>query len=127
VVNGLIYVIGAFVGLFPDETPVPDVYIYDPALKTWSKGPSIPIQRRRGAAATVVAHGKIYISGGNTKGHRDGWVPWFDEFDPATGIWRQLPDAPQPRDHHRAVVVQDRLYLIFGASLQLWSARWCSR
>jgi len=113
-VNGLIYVIGAFTGAYPDETPVPDIYIYNPASKSWSKGPSIPLARRRGATATGVYNGKIYVAGGNTLGHRAGWVAWFDEFDPATGSWTQLADAPQPRDHHRALVVQDRLYLVSG-------------
>ncbi len=112
--NGLVYVIGAFVGGYPDETPVPDIYIFNPASKVWSKGPAIPSDRRRGAAASAAYGGKIYIAGGNTKGHRAGWVAWFDEFDPATGAWRRLPDAPRARDHHRAVVVGNRLYLISG-------------
>jgi uncharacterized repeat protein (TIGR03806 family) len=114
VVNGLLYVIGAFVGNYPDETPVPDVYIYNPVTKVWSKGPSIPADRRRGAAAAAAHNGKIYIAGGNTLGHRAGWVKWFDEFDPATGTWKVLPDLPQARDHHRAVVVRDQLYLVAG-------------
>jgi len=114
VVGGLVYLIGAFSGAYPDEEPVPDVYIFDPAAAAWRKGPSIPVDRRRGAAASGVYGGKIYIAGGNTKGHRAGWVSWFDEFDPATGAWRRLPDAPQPRDHHRAVVIGDRMYLVSG-------------
>jgi len=113
-VNGLVYVICAFVGPYPNETPVPDIYIYNPTSKTWSKGPSIPVDRRRGASATGVYNGKIYIAGGNTKGHNDGWVAWFDEFNPATGTWTRLPDAPRPRDHHRAAVIQGRLYLVSG-------------
>ena len=113
-VNGLVYVIGAMVGSYPDETNVPDIYIFNPISKVWSKGPSIPIDRRRGGAATGVYNGKIYIAGGNTKGHRSGWVSWFDEFDPGTGAWKRLTDAPQPRDHHRACVVQDRMYLVAG-------------
>ena len=121
-VNGLVYVIGAFSGSYPDEIAVPDIYIYNPASRTWSKGPQIPFDRRRGAGAAGVYNGKIYIVGGNTKGHRAGWVPWFDEFDPATGVWKRLPDAPQPRDHHRAVVMQNRLYVVSGRQSEYDSA-----
>ncbi len=113
-VNGLVYVIGAMVGPFPDETSVPEIYIYNPATRLWAKGPVIPASRRRGGAATGVYQNKIYIAGGNTKGHRDGWVAWFDEFDPAANTWKVLADAPQPRDHHRAAVVQGKLYLVSG-------------
>jgi hypothetical protein len=79
------------------------VEYYDPASNTWTK-----------STAAGVYNGKIYIAGGNTKGHRSGWVSWFDEFDPATGAWTRLTDAPQPRDHHRACVIQDRMYLVAG-------------
>lgn len=114
VVGGLVYVIGAFSGSYPDEVPVPDVYIHDPSRGTWTKGPAIPVDRRRGATAGAAYGGKIYLAGGNTKGHRAGWVAWFDEFDPVSGSWRRLPDAPRPRDHHRAVVAGDRLFLVSG-------------
>ncbi|MEX2565810.1 MAG: hypothetical protein WD431_07710 [Cyclobacteriaceae bacterium] len=52
--NDKIYVIGAFTGGYPHETPIPHVYIYDPSLDQWSKGHEIPEGRRRGAAGVVV-------------------------------------------------------------------------
>jgi len=114
VVDGLVYVIGAFVGDFPNESPLDTIYIYDPAAGTWTAGEQIPSARRRGSAATGVFEGKIYIAGGNTLGHRAFSVPWLDVYDPVAGTWTVLPDAPQSRDHHRAVVVRDRLYLVQG-------------
>jgi N-acetylneuraminic acid mutarotase len=113
-VNGLVYVIGAMYGSYPVENNVPDIYIYNPTTKTWAKGPPIPVARQRGGAATGVYNGKIYIACGNTKGHSPGWVPWFDSFDPATNTWTVLTDAPQPRDHHKAVVYDNKMYLLAG-------------
>ncbi len=112
--NNKIYIVGAFTGNYSSEPPVPNVYIYDITTNQWSVGPEIPDARQRGAAAAVVFNEKIYIVGGNTKGHQGGFVAWFDEFDPATGAWTPLADAPIARDHHRAAIVQDKLYVVAG-------------
>ncbi len=112
--NNKIYIVGAFTGTYSSEPPVPNVYILDIATKEWTVGPEIPSDRQRGAAAAVVYNEKIYIVGGNTLGHQGGFVPWFDEFDPATGNWTVLADAPIARDHHRAAIVQDKLYVVAG-------------
>jgi N-acetylneuraminic acid mutarotase len=112
--NGLIYVAGAFTGDYPNETPVPDVYIYNPATNAWTIGPKIPQARRRGAAGAVVYNQKIYLVGGITKGHTSGFVKWLDELDPATGTWQTLPDANFARDHFHAAVVGNKLYAAGG-------------
>lgn len=112
--NGLIYVAGAFTGDYPNETPVPDVYIYNPGTNAWTIGPKIPQARRRGSAGVVVHNQKIYLVGGITKGHTSGFVKWLDELDPATGTWRTLPDANFARDHFHAAVVGNRLYAAGG-------------
>jgi hypothetical protein len=39
-----------------------------------------------------------------------GYVPWLDRFDPATGKWQVLPDAPHARDHFQAVVLNGKIY-----------------
>lgn len=62
----------------------------------------------------MVHKGKIYLVGGIIDGHTSGTVAWFDEFDPKTGVWRQLPDAPRIRDHFPALVAGGRLYCIGG-------------
>ncbi|MBX9850513.1 MAG: choice-of-anchor D domain-containing protein [Cytophagaceae bacterium] len=112
--DNLIYVICAFTGGYPNETPVPDIYIYDPAADKWMKGRSIPPERRRGSAGVVVYNDKIYIASGITNGHQSGFVPWFDEYNPATNEWKILPDAPHSRDHFNAVVNGNKLYLAGG-------------
>ncbi|GHB73657.1 ring canal kelch protein [Persicitalea jodogahamensis] len=109
-----IYVLGAFTGPYPHETPIPDVYIYNPARDEWRKGPEIPADRRRGAAGAFVRNDKIYMVAGIKDGHWDGHVAWLDEYDPKTGQWKQLPDAPRPRDHVSVALVGNKLYAAGG-------------
>jgi hypothetical protein len=110
-----LYIIGAFTGGFPEETPVADIYIYDPATNEWEvRTDVIPVERRRGAAGAVVYNGKIYLVGGITNGHTSGWVKWFDSYDPLTGSWEILPDAPHERDHFHAVSINNNLYAVAG-------------
>jgi len=112
--QGKIYVLGAFTGGFPHETPIPDVYTYDPATDKWEVVVSIPEDRRRGAAGVAVYRDKIYLVCGIQDGHYDGHVTWLDEFDPATEKWTQLADAPRSRDHFQAAIVGDKLYAAAG-------------
>ena len=112
--DGKIYVVGAMTGGWPAEPPLPDVYIYDPATNRWSKGPAIPADRRRGGAGAVVHGGQIYLVGGIQNGHTDGHVAWVDAFDPRTGAWRRLPDAPRARDHFQVGVIDEKLYVAGG-------------
>jgi N-acetylneuraminic acid mutarotase len=112
--KGEVYVIGAFTGGFPHETPIPRIYIYNPKNDAWREGPEIPAGRRRGAAGVTVYQDKIYLVSGIVDGHYDGHVPWFDVFDPATGTWRPLPDAPRARDHFQAAVADNKLVVAGG-------------
>ncbi|WP_162558723.1 PKD domain-containing protein [Robertkochia solimangrovi] len=113
--KGLIWVIGAFKdNTYPVETPAEYIYIFDPAGQQWIQGPEIPENRRRGSTGMVVYNDKFYVIGGNTKGHDGGYVQWFDEFDPATGTWTELEDAPHARDHFQATVIDGKLYAVAG-------------
>lgn len=113
--NGKIYVICAFTGGFPDETPVGDIYIYDIASNSWSVlANQIPSARRRGAAGAVVYNNKIYVVGGAKVGHMSGWVSYLDEFNPATNAWTTLADAPHQRDHFQAQVINGKMYVAAG-------------
>ncbi len=111
---GLMYLICAFQGGFPAETGIPIVYIYDPLTDSWFSGPPIPPSRRRGSAGVVMRDDKFYILSGLTDGHRSGWVKWFDEYDPATNQWTELPDAPRARDHFAAVTIDNFLVAAGG-------------
>lgn len=109
-----IYVIGAFTGGYPHETPIPHVYIYDPANDEWTRSHEIPEERRRGAAGVVVHNDKFYVVGGIEDGHWADNRDYMDEYDPKTGNWQTLPSLPRVRDHFQAVVVDDKLYAVGG-------------
>jgi N-acetylneuraminic acid mutarotase len=112
--NSEVYIMGAFKGAYPHETVIPNVLIYNPKQGIWRDGPAIPAERLRGAGGTVVYKDKIYLVCGITDGHYDGHVSWLDEFDPKTGTWKRLPDAPRTRDHVQVTVADDKLYVAGG-------------
>jgi N-acetylneuraminic acid mutarotase len=112
--KGEIYVLGAFTGDYPHETPISHIYIYNPKQDAWRKGAEIPQDRRRGAAGVALYKDKIYLVSGITDGHWDGHVAWLDEYDPKTGTWKKLPDMPHPRDHFQAAIVGDQLLVAGG-------------
>lgn len=113
--QGFIWVIGAFKdNNYPIEAPAENVWAFNPANEEWIEGPQIPISRRRGSAGLVVYNDKFYIIAGNNDGHDGGYLALFDEYDPATGVWTALDDAPRARDHFAAVVIGDKLYVSGG-------------
>ncbi|TLP77561.1 putative Ig domain-containing protein [Maribacter sp. ACAM166] len=113
--KGLIWVIGAFQNnVFPSEVPADHIWAFDTSTSEWIQGPEIPMGRRRGSSGLVIHNDKFYIVGGNTIGHDGGYVNWFDEYDPATGIWTPLVDAPNARDHFSAAVIDNNLYATGG-------------
>lgn len=114
VIGSNIYVVGAFTCCYPREQAVAEIYVFDTLSLTWDVAGSIPSTRLRGSAAAVAKDDRIYLLGGNTQGHDGGAVAWFDEFDPVTGQWRELPDAPHARDHFAAVLVNQRLIAAAG-------------
>ncbi|KLU05052.1 ring canal kelch-like protein [Rhodopirellula islandica] len=114
VVEDAIYLMGAMTGPYPRETPLEKVVVYHPAEDRFDFVHSIPESRRRGGAGAVYHDGWIYLIGGITNGHVDGCRPWFDRYDPKTGVWEIMPDAPHMRDHFQAAVIGNRLYAAGG-------------
>ncbi len=114
VVDDAIYLVGAMTGGWPKERPLNRVLIYYPEKDKYEYGHEIPKSRRRGGAGAVYFRDKIYLIGGITNGHMNGYKSWFDEYDPKTGEWRVLPDAPDSRDHFQAVVANKKLFAFAG-------------
>lgn len=113
--EGLIWVIGAFKTNTPNPEESADyIYMYNPASQQWIQGMELPNARKRGAGGLALYNNKFYLVGGNILGHSGGYVPYFDEFDPATGVFTSLSDAPHARDHFQAVVYNDKLYALGG-------------
>lgn len=112
-----IAVVGGYTGACCNsEFGLSHLYFYHPANDSWTQGAEIPTARRRGSGGSVLYNGKFYWVGGLEGGHGEPATSyaWFDEFDPVTGQWTVLPDAPRPRDHFQAAVVGGKLYLIGG-------------
>lgn len=114
VLGDAIYIIGALTGQWPREKPIDKVIIYYPKEDKYVFSHDIPKERQRGSAGLAVYNNKIYVVGGITNGHMNGFKPWFDEYDPATGKWTVLPDANFARDHFQAVVNDHKLYAFGG-------------
>ena len=111
---GRIYLPGAMTGPFPRERGLDHVPVFDPESETWSRGPEVPKDRRRGAAGAVVAGDDLYVIGGIVDGHRGGYVPWLDKVNLRTGEWTRLPDAPRARDHFQAALLDGIIYAAGG-------------
>lgn len=109
-----IYILSAFTGGWPRETPIANIWIYNPKEDTWRKGPEIPKGRRRGAGGAFVFEDRIYVAGGIVDGHHDKTVAWTDVFYPLTGEWKSLSDMPHRRDHTIAVGDARSMYLLGG-------------
>lgn len=129
-VDGKIYVLGAM-----DDGDkardyfrvMDDSWVYDPTTDAWAS--VAPFPSPRGASAVAVHKDKIYVIAGYTELFLAAQVPLLDAisdlvsvYDTTTRKWvtDALPDSakhiPGPRDHARAEVVDDKLYVIGGFS-----------
>lgn len=109
-----IYCIAAMTGEWPDETPTTHIYIYNPAKDEWKKGDEIPAARRRGSTGNVLYEGKIYLACGIKNGHIGDHKKWMDSYNPETGEWEVLADAPRARDHFQAVLIDGKIIAAAG-------------
>jgi len=114
VFNKKVYIIGALTGPYPAEKPVSNIYIYDPLQDTWEMGDPIPVNRRRGSAGVVLIDNNIYVTCGIKNGHIGDHKKWLDKYEPETGKWTILPDAPRARDHFQAVAADGKIYVLAG-------------
>lgn len=113
--NNNIYVLEAFSGGdYPNQVPMSNVYFYDTKKDKWQMGGEMPAARRRAGAGAAAYKAKLYLVAGIQHGHASGTTNIFDMYDPETGIWTPLPDAPHIRDHCSAAIVKDKLYVVGG-------------
>jgi N-acetylneuraminic acid mutarotase len=124
--NDKIYAFGGFT--YPDSgppawSPVNNAWQYDPATDEWKE--LAPMPTRRGAAAAGVANGKIYVTGGanSLPGVTENGIhparphnvmPTVEEYDPAANTWKAVRPLLLPRNHHVAVGVGGKVYVIGG-------------
>jgi N-acetylneuraminic acid mutarotase len=115
--NGKLYVLAGLVSA-PIWTPIGLVYEYDPATDHWTKKKPMALPAHHVALAEY--HGKIYAFGGFVAPQSGpaAWVPinnsW--EYDPVTDTWKALAPLPTKRGSPVAAVVNDKIYVIGGAT-----------
>ncbi len=109
-----IYVMGAFTGTFPNEKPLDHIYIYDTVNDQWEKGDPIPKDRLRGSAGVAVYRGMIYLICGSEDMNSGTHTNWVDRYDPKTGKWKRMANAPRTRDHFHAGIINGKIYAAGG-------------
>ena len=109
-----IIVAGAMTGPYPNETPLPNIYVYDPEYDMWTIGPEIPEGRRRGSSGAIILEDKLYLICGIVDGHNGDHVNWLDAYDFLAREWEILPDAPRPRDHFHALLADEKIFAFAG-------------
>jgi N-acetylneuraminic acid mutarotase len=124
--NNRIYAFGGFsypaTGA-PGWNAVNSAWEYDPATDEWKE--LAPMPTRRGAAAAGVANGKIYVTGGANSlpgvtengihpARPHNVVATAEQYDPATNAWKTVRSLLLARNHHVAVGVGDKVYVIGG-------------
>lgn len=118
VVNQKVWIIGAWTGKYPQELNANHTYVFDPILLKWELKDPMPIERRRGAAATIAVGQLIYIAFGNIGGHETGnhavSLNWFDSYDTVTNTWTILPDATYARDHTGGALIGSKICVAGG-------------
>ena len=113
--GGKVYLAGGWVTwgvLGQQDYGTRDVWVYDVATNTYSKGPSLP--EPRGAGAMVKLGRELHFLSGvdpTRTEHTDHWVLNLD--NPAAG-WVDSVPLPVGRNHPAAVVADGHIYFIGG-------------
>lgn len=77
---------------------------------TWSVKGTTPYLRSEATAVEV--NDKVYVLTGHIPGTQA--TMFTQEYDPATGEWRDLPFAPYPASHAGAAAVDGKIYHVGG-------------
>lgn len=110
--DGIVYVVGGFVGASPFTVPTDLVEVYDPAAATWGAAAPLPIEVHH--VVLAVADGKLYSLGGLAE---FGFVPIDNlyEYDPAEDEWTRRADLPVPRGAGGAATIDGLIYVVGGS------------
>ena len=79
---------------------------------TWSTVAQTTTERWEGGV--VALNGKIYVLGGGRAMGGQPNLPLAQEFDPATGRWRDLAPLPQGASHLDAITMNGKIYVAGG-------------
>ncbi|WP_341936704.1 Kelch repeat-containing protein [Marinimicrobium sp. C2-29] len=117
VIDGELYVLGGRHRLSDGSTlaeGVDSMEIYNPQVGSWRDGGVI---RGRRTFAIGAIDGKLQVVGGEKNPDSPGQMFYeVDVYDPATGNWSQLDDAPEPRHGGAYATIGNRLIVAGGGS-----------
>lgn len=130
VVNGKLYVFGAWGGTGPTGNYGDFNFVeeYNPATNTWtSKAPKPTLVS---SAPSAVYNGEIYVFGGkytydiapDTEGPQV-YYQVVEAYNPATNTWRSVTTMPQKLSGEAVAVVGSKVYLIGGMDPDLQQLR----
>jgi N-acetylneuraminic acid mutarotase len=117
--GGLLHGVGGFSGGFPNWRAQASTYVYDPAANRWSEGVPLPYASAEGVFAGIA--GRLYLVGGRVREHEA--ARHFNQhadtarglvFDPASGRWSPIANAPTARNSAASAVIDNRLYVVGG-------------
>ena len=77
---------------------------------SWSPHGSMPYERAEMAIATL--NGRIYLISGGSRGVEAN--AFNQEYDPATGTWRELALMPSVASHAGAAALNGKIYVVGG-------------
>jgi hypothetical protein len=110
-----IYLVGGWVGwgvLGQQDYGTTDVWIYDTATDSYSKGPSLP--QPRGAGAMVKLDRTLHFMSGTDPQRNDRTEHWVLNLDRQEDGWQLSVAMPVGRNHAAAIVVDGHIFYIGG-------------
>jgi N-acetylneuraminic acid mutarotase len=112
--NGKVLVVGGGDG----SKGLNSAELYDPATETWSYtgGPAIA---RGNHTATLLASGKVLVTGGSNSDSLPGTLNSAELYDPVTGTWGATGSLISARGSHTATLLQDGKVLVAGGTAGL--------
>jgi len=115
--DGRVLIAGGLAERTPTNTPVSNTAeLYDPSTKTFTKLESTMIDRRVDHAATMLADGRVLVTGGFGTGDvvTDVNLASAELFDPATGTWSPAGSMAQARCDHTSTLLPSGKVLVAG-------------
>ena len=114
-VGGQIYVMGGITGVGNRRNAIDKVEIYDTAKDSWSSG--TPMPKAKHGAIAAASQGKIYILGGRIGAGDSGYATGSVEvYDAAQKTWDSARPMKKARTGSQAAIVDDKIFVIGGAS-----------
>ncbi|MFE0631820.1 carboxypeptidase regulatory-like domain-containing protein [Streptomyces sp. NPDC058864] len=93
-------------------TPTADLYVYDPAVGTWTRGAPAPEPRQ--ATAHGIIGGRLYTVGG--WGPQETVSSTLQVYDTVRNTWAKGPAVPEGHYGAAGAVLDGRLYVVGGCT-----------